>query len=65
MWAPTEVLIEPEVEALQMVSDSLGKKAVRYVYIDRQVKNDIMHNAILAAICVDEILSRYYFYREG
>lgn len=65
MWAPTEVLIEPEVEALQMVSDSLGKKAVRYVYIDRQVKSDIMHNAILAAICVDEILSRYHFYREG
>lgn len=58
-WKPAKILFNPELEALQMISDVRGYR-VKNVYISKQIKKKLMINAIKSSIIVNELLERMY-----
>lgn len=58
-WKPAKILFNPELEALQMISDVRGYR-VTNVYISKQIKKKLMINAIKSSIIVNELLERMY-----
>lgn len=59
VWKPAKILFNPELEALQMISDVRGYR-VKNIYISKQIKKKLMINAIKSSIIVNELLERMY-----
>ena len=59
-WRPARVLIQPELEMLQLIADYRGWSTVAEIYLNKEVKKRLTHNAIIAAREVEKYMEGIY-----
>ena len=60
MWKPAKILFNAELEALQIISDYRGWSSVAEIYINKQLKQKLLKDAIKSCIVVDRYFAKMY-----
>ena len=60
IWQPTTILFNYELEGLQLISDHRGWATVAEIYLNKKLKQKLLHNALVSAIIVDKFLESMY-----